>query len=204
MTQINEEMLASLREAVRARQSEKRFRHTCGVEEEAAYLGHFYLPHQIKELRAAAILHDLTKCIPDEDQIPLCERMGIPLTEIDRMTPQTLHGKTAEKIIMTDFPAFASPEILQAVRVHTTGNAQMTTFDKIIFLSDYIEAGRPYPDCKRMREKFHAVCENADIKDLDETLCEVFQLTLRFLEKNKLPISPGTLEAYLALSGEKQ
>ncbi len=201
MTPFSDAELTALRKAVNVRQSEKRFRHTCGVEEEAAYLGACYLPTRISELRAAGLLHDLTKCIPDAEQIPLCESLGIPLTEEDRLTPQTLHGKTAAEIIKRDFPRFATPVILQAVRTHTTAGIGMSTFDKIIFLSDYIEAGRPYPHCNEMRKKFHAVCERASINDLDSILCEVLLYTINFLKKNNYVIAPATIEAYQALSG---
>ncbi len=199
MIHYSEEKLNALRSYVSERQSEKRFRHTCGVEEEAAYIGRYYLPEQVDLLRAAAILHDMTKCVPDEEQIALCESLGIVLTEMDRLTPQTLHGKSAEEMIKRELPEFAIPEILQAVRVHTTGDKKMSLFDKIIFLSDYIEAGRPYPNCKRMREKFHALCENKRTEDLDSVICEVLLLTIEFLEKNHLPIAPATIEAYRSL-----
>ncbi len=202
MTIFSEEMLDALREHVKVYQNKKRFRHTCGVEAEAAYLGQCYLPEQVSELRAAALLHDLTKCVSDDEQVALCESYGIPLSDIDRRTPQTLHGKSAEETIKREFPLYATPAILQAVRLHTTGGAEMSTFDKIIFLSDYIEAGRPYKDCKIMREKVHAVCERADIVDLDRALCEVFRLTVLFFRKENTTIHPATYDAYRALTGE--
>ncbi len=202
MTHFSEEALSALKAAVKSRQNEKRFNHTCGVEVEAAYLGNIYLPEQVDLLRAAAILHDLTKCVPDEEQISLCESFGIILTDEDRRTPQTLHGITAVETIKRDFPAFALPEILRAVKLHTTGSSDMSTFDKIIFLSDYIEAGRTYQNCKNMREKFHAVCETGRVDLLDAAVAEVMKLTIDVLTKENIPIAEGTFDAYYALSGK--
>ena len=58
LSEINEEMLDTLRQRVGTGMSEKRYRHTLGVEREIARLGEIYLPDRIQELRAAALLHD--------------------------------------------------------------------------------------------------------------------------------------------------
>ena len=62
------ESLERLRSAVAAFETEKRYRHTLGVETEAAALATVLLPEKTDELRAAALLHDLTKCRSDEEQ----------------------------------------------------------------------------------------------------------------------------------------
>ena len=61
MTEITEKMLAELRERVKPYLTDKRYLHTLAVEEEAAALGSVYLPSDINRLRAAALLHDITK-----------------------------------------------------------------------------------------------------------------------------------------------
>ena len=81
-----------------------RFSHTLNVETEVARMADIYLPSQKNELRAAAILHDLTKGLVDEEQIKLCVSLGIPLTDELRRVPQVLHGLSAAKIIEKDFP----------------------------------------------------------------------------------------------------
>ncbi len=202
MSIFSESSLAKLREKVRTKQTEKRFTHTLGVEEEAAYIGSFYLPNEVGMLRAAALLHDLTKCTPDEEQIALCEKLGIVLTEDDCRLPQTLHGKTAVEVIKKEFPDYAIPCILQAVEVHTTGSTTMSTFDKIIFLSDYIEAGRQFQNCITIREAFHKVCSTGSLNALDETLVEVMRLTINLLMKKNIYIAKATFDAYRALSGK--
>ena len=58
---ITEKMLDALRESVMARMSPKRFRHTAEVEKRAERLGEIYAPEKKITLRAAALLHDITK-----------------------------------------------------------------------------------------------------------------------------------------------
>ena len=41
---------------------------------------------------------------------------------------------------------------MSAVANHTLGQAGMSVFDEIIFISDYAEAGRSYSSCKQVRE----------------------------------------------------
>ena len=66
---ITEGSLDCLRERVRDYLTDKRYRHTLGVEKEAAKLGGMYLPGKVNELRASALLHDITKRWNDEKQL---------------------------------------------------------------------------------------------------------------------------------------
>ena len=61
MTTITEEMLEGLRERVMRKISPKRFGHTLAVEEMVARLCALYCPEYTLRLRAAALLHDVTK-----------------------------------------------------------------------------------------------------------------------------------------------
>ena len=58
---ITDNALDALRQAVRSLMSEKRYAHTCAVERMVTRLCMLYCPAEIPELRAAALLHDITK-----------------------------------------------------------------------------------------------------------------------------------------------
>ena len=58
---INEEMLEKLRVGVSSVMSDRRFRHTLGVEAVARKLSKIWLPERTLEIAAAAILHDVSK-----------------------------------------------------------------------------------------------------------------------------------------------
>lgn len=145
------EILENLRTEVAARVSAKRFSHILGVERCAVSLGKLFLPDRVDDLSAAALLHDVTKEIPTDQQIEMLENSGFPLTDEDKMTPGVLHSFTAPLMIKRDFPEFATEDILLAVGNHTVGREKMSVFEKIIFISDYAEDTRPYESCKRVR-----------------------------------------------------
>ena len=139
-----------LRREVEKRLGEKRFLHTLGVEAAAARLGEALCPDEICELRRAALLHDITKELSEEEQLSLLAEQGIS-DEDDISATAVHHSLTAPAVIARDFPDFATERVLSAVRRHTTGDEGMTVFDEIIFLADYIEDGRTYPACVELR-----------------------------------------------------
>ena len=149
----SEEELRNLREAVKARLSEKRFFHTLGVEKMAAKLGSFCLPDKIPSLRAAALLHDVAKELSLEEQLDLIKKGRIKLTEEELLSVPTLHSFASVYLIKRDFPRFSVKEILLACKNHTVGSPRMSIFEEIIFLSDYIEEGRTYEDSVAVRQE---------------------------------------------------
>ena len=68
---ITEQMLDTLRQRVSEGMSPKRFNHTAEVEKMAAYLGELYAPDKVDVLRAAALLHDVTKEYSTDRQLQI-------------------------------------------------------------------------------------------------------------------------------------
>ena len=135
---FDEKKIDDLRDKLAGEMSEFRFRHTLGGEKEAVRLGELYAPDKIPLLRAAALLHDITKENTFEKQLQLCYELGIMLKDSEKSSPKTLHAITGAAVIERDFPEFADPELVSAVRWHTTGKENMSIRDKIIYLADYI------------------------------------------------------------------
>lgn len=197
---ITEEMLALLRKDVGGRMSEKRYRHTLGVEREAAALCEVYLPEKKNEMRAAALLHDMTKEYSLEKQLKICEEFGIMVGVSDRMAPKTFHAKTAAALIAALYPDYDLPEIVSAVRYHTTGRADMSMCECILYLADYIEDTRTFPDCVKLREFFYsglAGCadEKERIAILYDTMILSFDMTIKGLIEDGVPICRDTTDA---------
>ena len=161
------DMLDNLRRRVSERVSQKRFSHILGVERCAAYLGRLILPELTDELSAAALLHDVAKEIPMEIQLELISKNGFILTDEDRNTEGIIHAFTAPIIVMRDFKDFATKNILSAIMWHTVGKADMTVFEKIIFVSDYCEDTRKYDSCIKARK---ALFDNIEALSLQERL----------------------------------
>ena len=202
---ITEEMLSKLRaslEEQRAKNemSEKRFFHTLEVEKMAERLGAIYAPDKINTLRAAALLHDVTKECSANLQLKLCAEYGVPLTEQDTYSPKTLHAMTAAALIPERYPEFALPEVISAVRWHTTGRPDMTVLEKLIYLADYIDMSRKFEDCVALRNYFFSkdfdkMSDSERLAHLDDTLLISFDITIRGLLEKGAPISPETIGA---------
>ena len=144
--------LDELRTAIKTYMSEYRYNHTLGVEKSAVSLGNVFLPKSIPELRAAALLHDITKEIAIDEQLKLLYLSGFSLTDEDIATLPALHSFSAVPLIKNKFPYFATDNILSSVAHHTLGAEDISLFDKIIFLSDYIEDGRMHDNCIKTAE----------------------------------------------------
>ena len=71
---ITEEMLLTLREEISMRLSPRRFNHTLGVERAAEFLSQKCLPSKMMEIRAASLLHDITKELSYDEHIQLIKQ----------------------------------------------------------------------------------------------------------------------------------
>ena len=176
--------ITELRGAVANRLSEKRFAHTLGVEEAAAEIAKTVAPELLPKARVAALLHDITK---ETSSRALIEKYGIVLSNDDIASPETLHALTAVPYIKEHFSQFADEDIISAIKVHTTGAPDMTLLAKIIFVADYIEAGRQYDSSKRLREWLLSRLSLAKSKEeargaLDEAVILSIDYTLSHLE----------------------
>ncbi len=205
---INESMLDSLRESVSGRMSPKRFVHTAEVEKMAARLGELYAPERVSILRAAALLHDITKEQSPEWHIRVCCERGIELDGEALCAPKTFHAVTAAALIPEAFPDFATEEIVGCVRWHTTGRVGMTLLERLIYLADYIDMSRTFEDCVKLREYFFGVdlqsmSEQERLSHLNDTLIMSFDMTIRgLLDEGKI-VSRETVAARNALVMER-
>lgn len=201
---FTEEQLSELREKISSTMSEKRFAHTAAVEKMAERLGRLYAPDKLDVLRAAGLLHDITKEYSTEKQLQICREFGIITTKQDILTPKTFHAKTAAVLIPVLYPEFDDEEVISAVRWHTTGNADMSLLQKIVYLADYIDESRKFEDCVKLRNLFWDACpEKMSQKDRDEHLAKIlvvsFNMTLAGLIADNAPVSDDTFKARNAL-----
>lgn len=198
--------LEDLRGRILVCMSPARFEHTLRVERMVTEIGRAYIPNDVETLRTAALLHDITKEYSSEKQLKICRDFGIILRDDERGAPGVLHAITAAAIIPTDYPGFASHNIISAVRWHTTGRAGMSLHEKILFLADYIEEGREYPLCTQARELYRSADpSDMSVNERERHLDGVLLLSLRgkldiLLEHNWL-INTDTKSAYTSLSG---
>ena len=200
-----DEKLSDLRKKVAECMSGKRFFHTAEMEKMAVRLGELYVPDKIPMLRAAALLHDITKEKNTEEQLSILRANGVEPSKLDEISPKTLHARTAEYVIRDEFPEFYSDgELLDCVRKHTTGDEQMTLCEMIIYLADYIDMSRTFDECVKLREYFFSaklkkMNEEEKYNHLLKTLVLSFDMTLQGLIDEGYPISRQSIDARNAI-----
>lgn len=209
ITEEKEKNLAKLRERIKDYIGGKRLLHTYGVEREIAKLAGIYAPDEEYDLRAAALLHDITKPLSLAEQLKLCDEYGIPYTNGEKLTPKIFHAKTAAETIKVKFPEFYNETVYGAVLYHTTGKAGMNIGEKLLYLADYIEDTRTFPDCVELRKYFWdriPAAKDKAAKDsvLRDTLIISFDMTIKGLIGDGSQIHRDTVEARNFLIEERE
>lgn len=194
---MTEERFLKLRFSVSQRIGSRRFSHTLGVETAIIELGELYLPGDIPRLRVAALLHDITKEWPSDRQIAFCEERGIALSAEERRTPRILHARTGAAVAEREFSPYVDKDILHAIVLHTTGGADMTVFDELLYLADYIEPTRTYADCRELRSSFFKGYDVAPNKErhLHMTVKKALLMTVEDIHKAGGSVCTATMEA---------
>ena len=168
----------------------KRIPHVLGTEQEAIRLAERY-GGDVEKARVAALLHDCTKKLDMEEQLELCRHYGIELDELEQKALKLLHAKTGAAIARDVFGV--DEEIYHAIWWHTTGHANMTLLEKIIYLADYIEPSRDFPGVDKLRK----VC----YEDLDKGLLLGLDMSIQEMTEMGNPVHRATVEARDALKG---
>lgn len=168
----------------------KRIPHIRGTEEEAAKLARRWGVNE-EDARKAAILHDCTKYWSLEQHLKMCRQYGIQLDEVEKRTLSLLHAKSGAGVAKA---VFGMPDhICEAIRWHTTGKANMTTLEKILYIGDYSEPTRPYDWCEELRTLV--------MEDLDKAVLYGLNVTVNHTRKQDNEIHYRTLEARDYLMG---
>lgn len=137
-----------LREKAYAMLKPKRIPHVRGCEEEAVRLAVRWGADREKAAEAA-ILHDCTKKKSLPEQLALCEQFGIEPDPLERISEKLLHAKTGAMVAERQFGA--DSDVVDAIRWHTTGRADMTLLEKVIYMADYIEPNRDFEGVEALR-----------------------------------------------------
>ena len=142
----------------------------------------------IEKAMLAGLLHDCAKCLSTEKKIGLCVKKNIDITEVEISNPGLLHAK-AGMVLAEEEYGIKDAQILHAIRVHTTGEADMGLLDKILFVADYIEPNRC--EAPRLEE-----IRKLAFSDLDRTVAEILYDTINFLNTKSGAIDPTTQITY--------
>lgn len=177
----------ALMQAVQMRMSERRFKHVLGVEETAVALAERFgvTPEKAS---IAALTHDYAKERSDEEfQLMIDQGDFENKAELLKYGNAIWHGLVGADFVARELN-INDEEILNAIRLHTTGAAEMTLLDKIIYVADYIEPGRNFPGVEDARV--------IAFSDLDQAVAFETKHTLAHLIESETPVYPKTIETY--------
>ena len=177
---FSENELLLLSEKVKSSISSYRYIHTLGVREAALKIAEYCYSGDKSEIAAAALLHDISKEYSVAEQFDMMQKSGIELTDIDLCSEPVFHSFTASVVIKRDFPEYSTANILSSTFSHTTGSPDMSLFDEIIFVADYVEDGRKYENCILVRETLFSAFASA--KDREECISHLHTATVMALE----------------------
>lgn len=201
---MSEKKLDELRVSLESEMSPKRYGHTLAVERMVARLAELYAPDKAYTLRAAALLHDITKEYTVEQHREICAKYGIEIDALTESAPKTFHAVTAAALIPTLYPDFADKEIIDCVRWHTTARAGISIQEALVYLADYIDDSRTFEDCVELRRFFwdaepEKMNAQERIEHLKNTLILSLDMTISALIFDGNTISTDTFEARNAL-----
>ncbi len=176
--------LEKINEILAGALSERRYHHSLGVAETAVKLAKHYGANEEKAF-LAGLVHDCAKEIPAEEAICLLqETYRITPDAMSLQMPRLLHGVLGSCIAQSRFGIY-DPEVLDAIRYHTTGKAKMSLLSKIIYIADYIEPNRAYRDVDDLRE--------LTFQNLEKAMLFAVDFTIRDLVDKGRTIHPDTL-----------
>ena len=133
----------------------------------------------------AGLLHDITKALDGPLQLTLCRAYGKILDDFSRKYPKTLHALTGSMVAQRIFGENA--QVVAAIRSHTTGKANMSLLETIVYVADYMEPNRDFPGVERLRA--------LAFSDLRAALRLGLETTLEHLKNQGCEVSPESMAA---------
>lgn len=165
--------------------TEERYAHTERVTDTAIRLAKIYDESE-EAVMLAAVFHDYAKYRDQKEMKKIIADSDLP-NDLLAYHHELWHGPVASLLISKEF-GIDNPDIISAIRWHTTGTINMQPIDKIIYLADYIEPGRDFPGLDQVRQ--------FSTNNLDYACFLAVRNSICFLLNKERLIYPDTLFMY--------
>ena len=177
--------LREIEEKVKKELSSERYKHSIGVKELGTTLATIY-GADVTEVEISALLHDYAKHFSDKKIESELLRLRIKLCEEDKNCLGIWHAILSAELLKSEF-CINDSEIYNAIRIHPTGDVDMTLLEKIIVVSDYIEPYRKFNGIERLRKLAS--------QDIDSALYLVLKNKIDYIRNQGEIIHPRGLRA---------
>lgn len=176
----------ALKAILQKRLNEKRYYHSLCVADEAKRLAEKYGGDSEKSY-LAGLLHDITKNAHDEEHLQIFKEFGIILSDVEQNAKKLWHAMSGA-LYVKNILEINDPEIIDAIRYHTTAKADMSLPAKILYLADFTSKDRDYEDVDVIREYVDESLEKAFVYALEYSITD--------LVNQGRAIHPDTVQAY--------
>lgn len=174
-----------IKKELKKRLTVDRFEHVLRVAEYAKELAvkHNVAVHDAEQ---AALLHDIAKCMDKKTLRYLLEEGHGDLRLLD-FHHELWHGPVGAMIAEEEF-GVTDAHVLNAIRYHTTGRANMSTLEKLIFVADLVEPWRRFPGAEKIRQIANESIDAA----MEASICH----SIAYLISKRVAIYPDSFECY--------
>ncbi|HHU56561.1 MAG TPA: ribosome silencing factor [Acholeplasmataceae bacterium] len=163
----------------------KRYEHSlCVAKRAVEIIKEHNLNIDIKKAETAALLHDYAKFLTMDDFFEIVKENNLP-SEILENDYIILHALLGPYVIKKEL-GIEDQEILDAVKYHTTGKANMDPLQEVLFVADFTEELRPNVENIREISK----------RDYKRAIALILEYTINLLISRKRKINPLSLEAF--------
>lgn len=135
-----------------------------------------------------AALHDCAKNLPADSH---CLK---GFTPPEGLPEPVVHQYSGAYVAEHTF-GVTDKTLLSAIACHTTGKADMTEADKLLYLADMLEDGRNFKGVEELRAIFR--------RDLTECLYAALEQQIEYLKCKNAPVDGATLSAYNYLKDKR-
>lgn len=177
---------------IRSQMTQHRLTHTLGVRDLAVELAfHHHLPMQ--KAAVAALLHDCAKCMKLSQLQAVAERYQLTEDRAALASNALLHGMVGALLAQVKYGVH-DEDVLNAIRYHTTGRAQMSPLELCVFVADAAERSRgDYPGLEAIRQAMWVDLRRAALISMEGTQAR--------LQANGQALGGDTLQAIADLRG---
>ena len=183
---LAETKAAEIEKYIKTKLTPERYTHVLSVRDLALDLAERY-GADLRKVNLAVLLHDCAKWMRTSEQYEAAASHKIQLDEVERRNPSLVHAPVGAMLAVSHFDV-DTPEILDAIRVHTTGSGKMTLIDKILYVADFAEPKRNHAEAHVVRELAY--------QDLNKAVFEVSRHKIEHLLAKGVLIHPHTIDAY--------
>ncbi len=141
------------------------------------------------EAVTAGLLHDFARDLKKEAFLQQARLLHLPISESQLQKPSLLHGPVAAELCRNEFGI--SDAVHEAIYWHTTGRPGLGPLGQALYVADFAEPTRKFPEAAEARARLRKEGFNA-------ALLYVAQQKI-LINRNKPVIDPNTEVFYLWL-----